>query len=115
MKIKTTKGVLKLVRSFAKEVADFVKEGMPILTPKQYLKRLETCRTCIHYIKQTRRCGLCQCYMPIKAKMKTTVCPDKPPRWDLMHLTEEELKSEMKKSTKKWKEYKKKNKENEKK
>ena len=38
MKIKTTKGVLKLVKSFAKEVADFVKEGMPILTPKQYLK-----------------------------------------------------------------------------
>jgi hypothetical protein len=38
---------------------------------------------CPHLKKEaTPRCGLCGCLVEMKAKWKTTTCPDKPSRWE---------------------------------
>ena len=48
--------------------------------------RLETCKSCEHYVESTRSCGplvteaftdskLCGCFMPAKTKLKVASCP----------------------------------------
>ena len=38
--------------------------------------RLEQCQGCIHFIRQTSKCDICECYMPIKVLIPLTSCPD---------------------------------------
>ena len=79
--MKTTKRIVSLVTSFARDLTKYVKAGMPKVTPKSYFNRLTACKQCPHFNDKLEKCKLCGCYMPLKAKWKTTTCPDNPPRW----------------------------------
>jgi hypothetical protein len=70
-----------MVTNFGKELAKYVREGAPNVTPDQYVGRLKECNKCPHLIKKSMRCGLCGCMLEHKAKWSTTDCPDKPGRW----------------------------------
>ena len=77
--------IFKMATNFAKDLCKYIKEGAPNVTNKQYVKRLETCNQCPHLDKERMRCGLCGCLMEHKAKWKTTTCPDKPGRWEILY------------------------------
>lgn len=74
--------MFQMVTNFGKELAKYIKEGSPNVTPDQYVARLTGCNACPHLIKKSMRCGLCGCMLEHKAKWSTTDCPDKPSRWE---------------------------------
>tara|TARA_R110002020_G_scaffold215886_2_gene423190 strand:+ start:208 stop:741 length:534 start_codon:yes stop_codon:yes gene_type:complete len=84
--------IFTMAKNFAGELAEYIKQGAPNVSNKQYQERLEACNTCPHLLKESMRCGLCGCMLEHKAKWKTTTCPDKPPRWKAMFLSKEEIK-----------------------
>ena len=65
---------------FAKSFAGWIKEGAPVVEPKEYMERLTTCHTCKDYDSSKDRCNHCGCTMRMKAKMKTSECPIK--KWE---------------------------------
>ena len=73
--------IFKMAKTFAGELAKYIKEGAPNVSNKVYKERLEECNKCPHLIEDSFRCGLCGCLLEHKAKWKTTTCPDNPPRW----------------------------------
>jgi len=38
-------------------------------------RRLAICRTCPNFRPRTARCGLCGCFMQIKARLRGSKCP----------------------------------------
>ena len=74
--------IYKMVKSFAKEVKEFAKQGAPHVSATQYQKRLNACKTCPNFQVDIERCGLCGCLVEHKAKWGTTDCPDDPSRWE---------------------------------
>ena len=73
----TPPSLFKMIRSFAGEVTEYVKQGAPNVSPEEYALRLDTCMQCPKLIKKTMRWGACGCYLGTKAKWKTADCPDK--------------------------------------
>ena len=73
--------MFQMVKSFSKELVNYIKEGAPNVTTEDYADRLDVCNNCPNIIKQSMRCKLCGCTMQQKAKWKTSVCPDNPQRW----------------------------------
>jgi hypothetical protein len=37
--------------------------------------RLDTCRSCEHYLSSTTQCHKCKCFMPFKTWLKISKCP----------------------------------------
>ena len=68
--------ILKMVKSFTKDLAKYIKEGGKNVTPSEYAIRLDTCNTCEFLKKSSMRCGSCGCLLEHKAKWKTTDCPE---------------------------------------
>ena len=83
--------IFSMAKNFAGELAEYIKNGAPNVSNKQYQERLEACSTCPHLIEESMRCGLCGCMLEHKAKWKTTTCPDKPSRWKAIFLSEKEI------------------------
>ena len=81
-KITPLPSMFQMLRSFSKELVNYVKEGAPNVTTEDYADRLDVCNNCPNIIKQSMRCRLCGCAMQHKAKWKTSVCPDNPQRWE---------------------------------
>lgn len=50
--------------------------------------RLSACRACAHLRKAT--CGLCGCYVELRAAQIDKTCPDLPDRWQTADSFEEE-------------------------
>ena len=73
--------MFQMVKSFSKELVNYVKEGAPNVTTEDYADRLDVCNNCPNIIKQSMRCRLCGCAMQHKAKWTTSRCPDNPSRW----------------------------------
>ena len=70
-----------MIKTFSKELATFVKEGMPNVSEEDYQERIDACFKCEHFLEALNRCGKCGCLVEFKARWKTTKCPDDPPRW----------------------------------
>ena len=45
-------------------------------------KRWAECEKCEHFVKITKQCDICKCFMPWKTRIATTKCPADPPKWD---------------------------------
>ena len=73
---------LQMVKNFATEAKEYVKQGAPNVTEAQYTERVQTCDACPHLLREEMRCGLCGCAVEHKAKWQTSNCPDTPPRWE---------------------------------
>jgi hypothetical protein len=71
-----------MVKNFSSEVVKFAKSGFKYVSPEEYEKRLDACIKCPHVKNPGLRCGLCGCNMELKAKWKTSHCPDNPSRWN---------------------------------
>jgi len=60
--------LFKMIRTFGSELAKYVKEGAPNVSPEDYALRLDTCMQCPQLIKSSMRCGSCGCLLETKAK-----------------------------------------------
>ena len=49
----------------------------------RYLDRLSICKSCSK--RNRKRCGLCGCFIPLKALLPAEKCPDTHPRWDAVY------------------------------
>jgi uncharacterized paraquat-inducible protein A len=68
--------ILDLVKSFTADLAEFIKQGAPVVSPKEFEERLNICNDCEHKEgDKVPKCGKCGCYLIVKARMKTTACP----------------------------------------
>ncbi len=67
--------IFQMMKSFTKELGEYIKKGIPNVTPESYAKRLDICKTCTHLIEKRMRCGKCGCLLQHKAKWKTSDCP----------------------------------------
>ena len=70
-----TPGIWSMTKSFSRDLAKWVKEGAPNVSPGDYTERLSDCNACEHLIRDKMRCGKCGCLIEHKAKWKTTKCP----------------------------------------
>ena len=69
--------IFKMMKTFTNELANWIKEGAPNVTPESYAKRLDICNGCEHLNKVSMRCMRCGCLLEHKAKWRTTDCPEK--------------------------------------
>ena len=44
-------------------------------------ERYNICKECPNLDKRWKVCKLCNCFMPLKTKLRWAECPEEPPRW----------------------------------
>lgn len=74
-----------MILSLALAVGRYLWRGGKIVPWNAYQARRATCRACEHV--KGSRCGLCGCYLPLKALFPAEKCPDEPPRWDAVNVS----------------------------
>jgi len=74
------KGLAKMVWEFAEALKKHGNDGFKNVSVTEYTDRMSKCTSCEH-LRETRSCNLCGCYMPVKARWRTSICPDNPPKW----------------------------------
>lgn len=74
-------GILEQIVNIAESTTDHIISGMRNVDNETYKERLDICKNCPFFIASEFRCSKCGCYMKIKAKWETSICPDNPPRW----------------------------------
>ena len=75
---------LQMVKNFAGDLAEHIKNGAQVVSENQYEERLQECDACPHLLNKTMQCGLCGCYVEHKAKWQTSNCPDN--RWPKIQI-----------------------------
>jgi hypothetical protein len=73
--------IFQMIGNFAKASAKYAASGFKPVTEDQYVERLQACSTCPHLKEENMTCGICGCYIEVKAGWQTSECPDKPNRW----------------------------------
>lgn len=71
--------IFKMMKTFTKELTNYIKSGAKNVSPEDYAIRLDICSGCEHLKKQSMRCNKCGCLLEHKAKWKSSDCPDN--RW----------------------------------
>ena len=46
-----------------------------------YQDRIAICKSCEHYLSLLGNCGICKCFMKIKARLAPMECADNPKKW----------------------------------
>jgi len=67
--------IWQMTKNFSRDVAKYIAEGAPNVSPKDYTQRLATCNSCEFLIRDSMRCSACGCLLEHKAKWRTTKCP----------------------------------------
>ena len=68
-----------------RELAEIIRERIAAMPEEQRADeataaaRLEVCKACDHLMNGT--CGLCGCYVELRAAKRVQRCPDVPGRW----------------------------------
>ena len=83
-----TPSLFTMLKNFTRDISKYIANGAQNVTEEDYAERLDTCLVCPHIQKEKMKCGLCGCLLEHKAKWKTTVCPDKPSRWETQYIDE---------------------------
>ena len=81
MSKKKLPGLVEMAKNFSKDLAKYIAAGASNVSEKDYEERLDACSKCVYFIEDRMRCGKCGCLIEHKAKWKTAICPDIPPRW----------------------------------
>ena len=67
---------LQMVKTFAKEITQFVKTGAEVVDVSTYTTRLGECNRCEYLKRDSMRCLACGCLLQAKARMKSAHCPE---------------------------------------
>lgn len=79
--------IVKQVKTFTKEMYEWIGQGMKRSEAELYKKRLDICRNCPRFSGSESMFGFrckhpsCGCRMKIKAWIPNAKCPENPPRW----------------------------------
>jgi hypothetical protein len=68
-------------KNLVKDTAKHIAGGAQNLNDKEYLSRINTCKSCEYFVENKNTCSYCGCYMPVKARWRTSTCPKD--KWDL--------------------------------
>lgn len=83
-KVEDGPDLLTKARNLSSALADWAKAGFAVVDEETYEKRIAACLACPHYFQNT--CLLCGCKVAgerlHKARLASSTCPDKPPRWE---------------------------------
>tara|TARA_Y100001938_G_scaffold149474_1_gene236406 strand:- start:2017 stop:2247 length:231 start_codon:yes stop_codon:yes gene_type:complete len=63
------------VKSVIKDTAKYLADGAKNVPEEEYLRRAKICDSCVHFVRKKNACGICGCYMHVKAKWKISECP----------------------------------------
>ena len=63
------------VKSVIKDTSKYIASGAQNVPPEEYLRRAKICDSCVHFVKKDNVCGVCGCYMDVKAKWSTSEGP----------------------------------------
>ena len=47
-----------------------------------YKERIAICKSCEHYLSLLGNCGICKCFMSVKARLAPMECAAKPKKWE---------------------------------
>jgi hypothetical protein len=47
-----------------------------------YKERISICKSCKHYLSILGNCGICKCFMSVKARLAPMECADNPKKWE---------------------------------
>ena len=80
--MKKKPSILQKAVNFSKATAKHVMDGSRKVDDKDFSIRMEACLSCDHIIKKDpKTCGLCGCVLKVKARWRTSDCPDN--RWEI--------------------------------
>ena len=51
--------------------------------------RYNICKGCEHFNNILKICNICNCFLPVKTKLKSSACPDNPPKWIAVNVVDE--------------------------
>jgi len=71
--------LIEKLKNLNKSGEDWVDSGNEISTDAESQARLQICQTCPNF--KNNHCKLCGCFLTLKTILKTSKCPDNPPRW----------------------------------
>lgn len=84
-------GIVQMAQNFGEAMVTQAKatlEGKETFVPKEiYEERLEICRGCEWFNKGRCLSAGCGCFLGVKAKLATSVCPLHPPKWSEWHAS----------------------------
>ena len=63
------------VSSVIKDTKRWIFHGAESVTKEEFMRRTKICNECPHFIHKSNTCGICGCWMEVKAKWKTSECP----------------------------------------
>ena len=69
------------LKNVAKATTEHVKDGMRNVSDEEYKKRIDTCNSCEFLNRETKRCMRCGCATQIKARWRTSKCPEN--KWEI--------------------------------
>jgi len=69
------------IRNAAGATVNHVVDGMATVDDTEYNRRMDICKSCPLFIASEQRCSKCGCYLEVKARWRSSNCPDNPPRW----------------------------------
>jgi hypothetical protein len=72
---------LKMAINFSIAIAKYAWHGFQTRAKQEYAQCLEACAVCPHIEPYNKQCKLCDCFVELKAALKTEDCPDIPSRW----------------------------------
>jgi len=52
-----------------------------IVSEEVQRERMEICKKCPNLDKKWKFCKICNCFMPLKTKLRWAECPEETPRW----------------------------------
>lgn len=70
-------GFFETAKNFTKSAAEHIADGMKNTEKTLQEKRMDVCRRCEFFIKETERCSKCGCYLQLKTKWNSAKCPIK--------------------------------------
>ena len=73
--IEAIKNVGQMIGSAATAAAKFVANGAPVVNGNMQEERMNICRSCDQFDEQSIRCKDCKCFLEVKSRMATEVCP----------------------------------------
>lgn len=77
------------VKGSIKTATDILKTGGKNVTQEQKAERLKICESCDHFLKDSRRCDICKCYLDLKTKFQASECPIN--KWNQITLEENKM------------------------
>jgi|5_EtaG_2_1085323.scaffolds.fasta_scaffold03427_4 hypothetical protein len=74
--MKTNKpSFLDKVKNIAKDTAAYLVDGARNVPKEEFIRRAGICDSCVHFIHNQSTCGICGCWMDVKAKWRKSKCP----------------------------------------